>query len=228
MKKLHNFSLLLAILIALTACNQAPEKTVREGEPGMALKTLSLAKENALLGYETQNPLLLMSAAQMLFDNPTASLEFITIDETPVADQTTKQGGINSFDPLVMLQDAKLFAQGDENLLASIEKMEQMASAGSRGAVGGPYTIMRRVEKYSRNSYTADFKASQLAEVVVIGDGDTDLDLFIFDHNGNLISSDTDYTDRCYVSWRPLFTGEFTIVIENLGAVYNEFILITN
>ena len=63
---------------------------------------------------------------------------------------------------------------------------------------------------------------------MVVGDGDTDLDLYIYDQNGNQIASDTDYTDQCVCRWVPSWTGAFTIRIVNRGAVYNEFAIATN
>ena len=65
-------------------------------------------------------------------------------------------------------------------------------------------------------------------EVAVVGDGDTDLDLYIYDSNGNLIEKDDDYTDTCYCSWTPKWTGAFTIKIKNRGGVCNYYTLYTN
>ena len=69
---------------------------------------------------------------------------------------------------------------------------------------------------------------NELAEVCVSGDGDTDLDLYVYDSNGNLIGSDADYSDDCVVRWVPAWTGEFTIKVVNRGAVYNNFAIWTN
>jgi len=52
-----------------------------------------------------------------------------------------------------------------------------------------------------------NFIEGELAEIGVVGDSDTDLDLFVFDSSDNKIATDTDYTDRCYVSWISKWTG---------------------
>ena len=70
--------------------------------------------------------------------------------------------------------------------------------------------------------------ANELAEVLVSGDGDTDLDLYVYDSNGNLIAKDIDYSDDCYVRWIPAWTGRFIIRIVNRGPVYNRFVILTN
>ena len=68
----------------------------------------------------------------------------------------------------------------------------------------------------------------EVAEVIVYGDGDTDLDLYIYDENWNLITSDTDYTDICICRWNPIWTGNFYMKVVNRGNVYNEFVIATN
>lgn len=67
------------------------------------------------------------------------------------------------------------------------------------------------------------FRGGQYAAIYVEGDGDTDLDCAVYDENGNLIASDTDYTDSCLLEWQPRWTGPFTLAISNLGPVYNNY-----
>mgnify|MGYP003392464767 CR=1 FL=1 len=71
-------------------------------------------------------------------------------------------------------------------------------------------------------------KYVNVCAVAVLGDGDTDLDLYIYDSNDNLIAYDSDYTDQCYCRWVPAWTDTFRIKIVNRGSVYNEFVLVTN
>ena len=54
-------------------------------------------------------------------------------------------------------------------------------------------------------------------------DGDTDLDLYVYDENGILIASDTDSTETCVVRFWPKWTGAFRIEVRNLGTVYNRY-----
>jgi hypothetical protein len=70
------------------------------------------------------------------------------------------------------------------------------------------------------------FKANELAEFFVIGDGDTDLDLFVYDADGKLVASDEDPSDRasdlCVCRWTPKNEQEYKIVIKNLDKkLYN-------
>lgn len=72
---------------------------------------------------------------------------------------------------------------------------------------------------------TIVFKAKEVAEFVVIGDGDTAISLFIYDAREKLIAKDADPakrgSDLCVCEWTPQEEGEFRIVIMNHGKVFN-------
>lgn len=72
------------------------------------------------------------------------------------------------------------------------------------------------------------FRANELAEFFVVGDGDTDLDLYVFDSKGNKVVQDEDPptdqgggSDECVCRWRPTQEEEYTIRIVNRGSVFN-------
>jgi len=91
-------------------------------------------------------------------------------------------------------------------------------------------------EKESHNSVAANgfvqyetvFFGGEMAVITVVGDGDTDLDLFVFDDNGNLVISDTGSTDVAGVSFVPSYTRRYTMLVKNLGSVYNVYTIRTN
>ena len=103
------------------------------------------------------------------------------------------------------------------------------AMLAKASAVGGPQSNLDTcVLAYGTDVYHVTFYGGELAEVAVRGDGDTDLDLFIFDEFGNLIASDIDSGDLCLVQWYPGWTGTFRIEVRNLGGVYNRYQIATN
>jgi hypothetical protein len=59
--------------------------------------------------------------------------------------------------------------------------------------------------------------------VTVLGDGDTDLDCWIYDQSGALVDQDTDATDFCVLSTPGL--GRHRLVITNYGDVYNNYVV---
>src|SRR5262245_57779927 len=51
--------------------------------------------------------------------------------------------------------------------------------------------------------YHIAFKAGETAEFAILGDGDTDVDIFVYDQAGNLVVADVGLTDMGLVRWRP-------------------------
>lgn len=76
--------------------------------------------------------------------------------------------------------------------------------------------------------FFCDFYAHQVAMVALVGDGDSDLDLFIYDQNMNLVTEDAGYDFDCLCTWTPAWTGRFYMKVVNRGNVYNRFTLATN
>lgn len=95
-------------------------------------------------------------------------------------------------------------------------------------AVGGGKSGTFRLAAMSYKLFEVTFRKGHPARVALKGDGDTDLDLLVFDENGNKVASDEDNTDTCIVEWTPRWTGKFTIKVVNHGTVYNDFAIATN
>ncbi len=96
------------------------------------------------------------------------------------------------------------------------------------GVVGGPKRISDRIKGYATDAYELDFQGGEQAIVELRGDGDTDLDLYVYDANGQLVASDTRRTDQCLATWTPRATGTFTVKVKNLGSIHNRYVLRTN
>jgi hypothetical protein len=79
-----------------------------------------------------------------------------------------------------------------------------------------------RVLAYDTDTWRVWAAAGQTS-VTVDGDGDTDLDCWVYDRFGTLLDSDTDGTDLCIMRFRLPSSGQLTIRIRNLGDVYNEY-----
>ncbi len=198
------------------------------GETSESLAAVKLANQILRYGYENKSTLALLDALQIFSENPTQTLnatrEGSIVDETKNDEKKTKV----SFDYDSVLADAKAFAEGDPNLLALIDNIDAEAKGSQRGAINGPSRHYDSVNGKSTDTYNISFVAKELAEILVSGDGDTDLDLYVYDSNGNLIAQDTDYSDDCYVRWVPAWTGRYIVKVVNRGPVYNRYVLLTN
>jgi hypothetical protein len=79
-----------------------------------------------------------------------------------------------------------------------------------------------RVLAYDTDTWRVWAPSGQ-TRVTVSGDGDTDLDCWVYDRFGRLLGSDTDSTDLCIMQFRNPTGGDLTIRIQNLGDVYNQY-----
>jgi hypothetical protein len=101
------------------------------------------------------------------------------------------------------------------------------AATLSAGPVAGPTTATTHVNAHSTDRFDPiTFRAGQDATVIVQGDGDTMLHLRVFDQGGHLVDDDTCQYDRCVADFTPRWTGPFTITVENLGSVYNNYSMV--
>jgi hypothetical protein len=79
-------------------------------------------------------------------------------------------------------------------------------------------------------TYFERFYGGELATVSIVGDGDTDLDIFVYDAQGRLVAQGVGPTDIESVSW--FVPGNqiqtYRIVVRNLGGVWNRYTMRTN
>lgn len=217
---MRKFILMSALALSLTL--HAQETKEVSGPLPATETTIKLAAELSKYGYANKSALALIQAAQIAVENNFQ--EVAAQKDNAEATQTTgdKKGNI-TLDPKQLLEDAAVLADGDANLLALIAKASETQS--KRAPVGGSSYNSTSVNGNGTDVYTVSFIAGQTAVVTVVGDGDTDLDLYVYDSNGNLIVKDDDYTDNCAVSWTPKWTGKFKIKVVNRGPVYNRYII---
>lgn len=223
MKKL----LMLAAILGMTYTVTAQEKTDTARPQSEAISQIRLANQLAKYGYENFSASALIEAARILSQIETQDLksESFTPGE---GDESAKDSAKPEFTPENLLASAREFADGDETLLALANSVQTDESANHRGLLGGPGRRVDRVAANSTDTYVLAFKYGVPAEIFVSGDGDTDLDLYVYDENGNAIVCDDDYSDDCYVCWTPAWTGKFVIKVVNRGFVYNQYVMLTN
>ena len=112
---------------------------------------------------------------------------------------------------------------GIQKLLVCVVAVACLAEPAMSSPVGGRKYDVHRVAAHTTDVFHVTFRGTEDAAVVISGDGDTDLDLYVYDENGNLIGSDTDGSDDCVVRFNPRWTGVFRIEVRNLGSVYNQY-----
>jgi hypothetical protein len=221
----HTFLLLITIGLFLVA-NAQDTKTPSTEKPSEELENLQLANQLAKYGYKTFSATALIEAAKIMSSVSTQELKYEDYNQGSGTKGQSKPSK-EAYDLKSILTAARKYSDGDTQLLSSIAEIEK-ANQATRGRVGGPGEKYTYVNGNSNDNYDISFIEGELAEIAILGDGDTDLDLYVYDSNGNLIGQDEDYTDRCYVSWVPKWTGRYKVKIVNRGPILNNYIMLTN
>src|SRR6185436_6686577 len=103
-----------------------------------------------------------------------------------------------------------------------------VSSVALAGNTEGPSIRTTRVEAHKSDVYVLRLRGGEKASILVKGDGDTDLDCFLKDENGNTVARDVDSTDTCLIQMTPKWTGQFRVEVRNNGSVYNRYTIRTN
>jgi hypothetical protein len=192
-----------------------------------SFKQAILGYQLTIYGYENNSPISLIDAAYILHKINPGKPE---IEKSlPGEGMTSSKEALGySTQPLDLVKKAKELAQGNSNLIAICKQAEKEIGAPARGSVYGPKSIKRRVHGNEKYVDYIVMEPEELAQIAVVGDGDTDLDLMVYDDQGNLIASDDSPNDKCYVQFSPGKRIPYKIVVKNNGNLFNDYILITN
>ena len=184
---------------------------------------LRVSGELAQLAQGSKDAILMLAAARL---EAMAATEEVSRDKTSKGDAT--QADVESKPEKVDLYAlAEQYAGTNEALHALIEDSK---ASGATKRKNERSRVHRRpyVLAHDTDIFYVTFNAWEWAEVTVVGDGDTDLDLHVYDENGNLVDSDIGGTDVAYCSWIPIRTATFRIEVKNWGSVYNRYRITTN
>lgn len=204
------------------------------GVPG-PVSVIDAAMALAEFGREAGDPTILLGAASALQQigategaGEIGDGDIPEIDKTVAEDGPTEKPDVDAETrDLVgeLVGEARFLARGDEALLAQADAIEATAS---RSSTTGPGRYRVRVGARDSEVVIEEFRGGEVAEVAVVGDGDTDIDLVILDQNGNEICTGTGNADREYCRWTPAWTGKFGIGVYNHGLVYNNAVILVN
>jgi hypothetical protein len=105
--------------------------------------------------------------------------------------------------------------------IAALAMVMGLCKQASADPVGGLVSRRDRIAARTTDTWTVRCYGDEVTRVIVDGDGSTDIDIYVYDENGNLITKDEDDTDYCVVSFRPFWTQTMTVKIVNRGRVPN-------
>lgn len=185
-----------------------------------AVQTVATAHALARYGDANKDALALVTAARMLKQVGSRASEAKRVGPEP---KQTKPGD-DKFTVESILARARTLAAGRADVLALADDVEK---GGARGSTAGVQRWRELVLSGATDRYQVTFRGGEPAAFAVSGDGDSDLDLYVYDENGNLICKDEDNTDDALCRWEPKWTGLFVIRIKNRG-VANQYVAAHN
>ncbi|CAK0782021.1 conserved exported hypothetical protein [Gammaproteobacteria bacterium] len=211
------------------------DKKGEESQNEAGLSEFAMAQQLVRYGIAHHDALPLISAAKIMKQNPPqieSRAKTSTSDNGSDAaagdDDEKAQNKEDLSNPEGVLAKARELAGAKTEMLAIIDSVTAYIPPKTRGRVGGPTKHHDRVGRNRSDYYVIRFRGGQAARIFVLGDGDTDLDCFVYDTNRNLVAVDQSYGDNCQLSWTPAWTSTFTVRIANFGRVSNRYVLLTN
>lgn len=197
------------------------DKDVPATESSKAVDTLTLGYRLADYARTTKDARAMIVAAKMV--------DSITVkegaDKGKVEGAGKGTGVAKATSSADLFTEAKTFAAGDQDLLASVEAAQ---AETSKGVVGGAIRTVQYVP--GNTTWTVRFSARG-GEPLVVGarrDSATPVDLKVFDENGNLVCQDMSHNVTLYCRVNPIWTGAFSVQSINHGDDGTGVALVTN
>lgn len=190
-----------------------------------AVEAIALARRLASFGELARSPLALVTAAQILIDNPTVPLE--PRDAENVASDSLS-GQPRPFNVHSLLSHARALSGGDAAVGSVIARLDAASRTIPRGTGAGPRQRYQRIAARGRLVHNIAFVGKLPAVVYVSGDGGTNLELGVYDSQGKLVTSDVTRFGDCLVKWVPKQSGRYRIQVRNRDGTPDWYLLITN
>ncbi len=110
---------------------------------------------------------------------------------------------------------------------ASVALLSGFAAPAQADPVGGRIVRNDNVKAYHTDSWTFRLCGDETTLITLRGDGDTCLELRVYDSDGDLVALHTRGNgDRRQVSITPCRTGTYKVKIRNLGCESNDYRLV--
>ena len=232
---------LAALVLALTAASasaQSPrpapvpsadttKATIPRTPDVEAAEAVGLAAALAAYGRRTGSAQALVTAAAILAENPAA------VGRLPGDPDSTAGDGPAPLEPGALLDDADRLVGSAEAVRDQIAALRALPPGAtktepSRGAARGPVRYTAAVAANGARRHTLAFDGRETATLILIGDGSSDLDYYLYDVNGALVASDEGPSDGATLFWYVPYRQRLTLRVRNRGARRNGYHIVTN
>jgi hypothetical protein len=190
-----------------------------------AVEAIALARRLASFGERARSPLALITAAQILIENPTTP-------QGPGIRSDSADASARDQHPLFnvssLLSRARALSGGDAALETVIRRLDAASHAIPRGTGAGPRQRYERIAGGAKLIHNITFVGKMPAVVYVGGDGGTNLELGVYNSQGKLVTSDVTRFGDCLVKWVPERSDRYRVEVRNRDGTPDWFLLITN
>ena len=237
--KLFGLSALLVLCLAATAPagQSAPagdkkgqnisDQKAASSESAAAVSNNALASRLAVYARQAKSPMALAAAAQIFATSALEDVKKAKTDENGAAVPAVP--GEKAPDAQALFAEALAMAKEQQNLaLADLIDKQAKASGQTKGRAGGAARHIDTVLAGKTDMYRVTFRGGESARVAAVADGNQDIDIHIYDENGNFITKDDAFDSTPICAWTPKWTGEFTIKVKNNEKSSVRYILMTN
>ena len=231
--------LALVVMVGVVACGlaaDAPKEKPKsnvianaplKAEKVKAVKAVALARDLAAYAEEKKSPMLMAACAEILIDNPSSEVDPKNVQAAPATRPAQVELRQPVLDIAKMLADALKLAAENKDVQTFVKKVQDRVPDATRGPVLGPQRAVGIALAGMWVSYSIPFKADETACVYLqAGNPFAILKLYVYDENGNLITSDTENAAIAECKWTPAWTGKFTVKVVNAGLVDTDFAII--
>ncbi|MDR1315001.1 MAG: hypothetical protein LBQ12_15245, partial [Deltaproteobacteria bacterium] len=85
-----------------------------------------------------------------------------------------------------------------------------------------------RVNPYATDVYRVRYRGGETARATVTANGRYDIDLYIYNSAGNLVTYDNDSTSIGICAWTPSRTRDYYLNVKNTTSRYVSYLIYTN
>jgi len=230
-KKLFLVSILFAGIFLFLSIASAVEDEEDSSEEGPAtVKKLAGAYTLIEYGREEKFPLALLTAAEIIGTSQVVEDTQIPLREnTPSAQEDISPVQQEPYD---LIEEAVIMSGNDPHVTALSdmikEKIEEYQanpdSKGTHGAVTGHSLL----PPYESEKWYIPCYPGEASTIEIIGDGNTNLDIFVYDKCNTLVASDSNKSDKCSVTWIPKWKEKFQAEVVNMNDKNNNYVIIYN
>ncbi len=205
--------------LATAASKGKNHEPAKAGAASTKGNSAALAQQLARYGDKNKDAMAMIMAARLqneagVRDTELAKAGKPTESSKKAADYSSK----------ALLERAKQYAGDRKDLIALADD----AASGARGRVEGPFRGQTVVKGGYTDTISVTLDGGSSALIAISGDGDSDLDLYVYDESGNRVCSSTSNGDDEYCRFTPKWTGKFRVKVQNNGKIDNRYTLLFN